>query len=687
MKHGNTFSVLLLAGYRPGSDPICNEYQTRYKSLVPVAGQPMILYPLKSLSSCEHISDIIVLAQEPEIFRAQLKGHNISDKVRFCSSNGTIASTILETWENLRLEPPLLITTADNCLLRTEHIDDFLPRAIEHPSDLTIGFLHKDKLLATHPGSRRTWLPFRDAEITSCNLFLLQTEKSKGVINIWKDFESCPKKAIKIAWGLGPVLFWHYWNRNLSVTAAFEKISDTVGATIKPVFLDNPDIAIDIDKLCDLHQVEEILDPDSKAYEPAYLPAGRVVIFDLDRTITKYGTYTPFLIFYALRHNPLRLLLSPVVVLLMMACQLKLLGRKQLKSIMFGLLAGRPAKQDLETASTLFVEHTLEHYVYADALNTIRYWKNKGAHLILATASYDWLADVFARHLRFDQVVATRSIEKDGHIIPGVDGENCYGTDKLGMVSAAAGSLKTLQLSGREIWFYTDHHTDICLLEQCTHPVAVNPTGRLADWANATMNTKILLWKNSPDRPARQGISATEGLMKYSPLGIVLAIVMSIAGITFFTSDTSLADTDIALANVPPAVIQAATAAIPGIVFSEAEIEMANGSVVYELEGTHVGREYEIEVSMDGKILEIEESISLGTTDDIGLDKVPLIATRAVMAKLPHIIFSEASMELVNGSIIYELEGVLNGRKYEIDVSTEGIILEIEEDDRLLIDV
>jgi dTDP-glucose pyrophosphorylase len=42
-------TVLLLAGQRPKPGPICEAYKVVYKSLVPVAGQPMILYPLNSL--------------------------------------------------------------------------------------------------------------------------------------------------------------------------------------------------------------------------------------------------------------------------------------------------------------------------------------------------------------------------------------------------------------------------------------------------------------------------------------------------------------------------------------------------------------------------------------------------------------------------------------------------------------
>ena len=66
-------------------------------------------------------------------------------------------------------------------------------------------------------------------------------------------------------------------------------------------------------------------------------------------------------------------------------------------------------------------------------------------------------------------------------------------------------------------------------------------------------------------------------------------------------------DTDISLAEVPPIVIAAGQQAVPGIRFSEADLETEDGQQVYELEGTRDGVDYEIEITPEGKVLEVEE--------------------------------------------------------------------------------
>jgi hypothetical protein len=66
-------------------------------------------------------------------------------------------------------------------------------------------------------------------------------------------------------------------------------------------------------------------------------------------------------------------------------------------------------------------------------------------------------------------------------------------------------------------------------------------------------------------------------------------------------------EVDVALSDVPDAVKQAALAAVPGLVLTGAERETENGVIVYSLEGTANGKNYEVEVSAAGQVLETEQ--------------------------------------------------------------------------------
>src|SRR5687768_11309458 len=74
---------------------------------------------------------------------------------------------------------------------------------------------------------------------------------------------------------------------------------------------------------------------------PGYIACmTELAIYDMDRTITRTGTYTPFLIHAARRLTPWRLLLLPLALLAMLGYAAKLFDRKRLKEINQHLLLG-----------------------------------------------------------------------------------------------------------------------------------------------------------------------------------------------------------------------------------------------------------------------------------------------------------------------------------------------------------
>lgn len=72
-------------------------------------------------------------------------------------------------------------------------------------------------------------------------------------------------------------------------------------------------------------------------------------------------------------------------------------------------------------------------------------------------------------------------------------------------------------------------------------------------------------------------------------------------------------DEEIPLDQVPQVVKDAALAAVPGLVLEEAEKETENGVVLYCLEGAAGGKEYEVEVTENGTVVEVEDE---GDDDD-----------------------------------------------------------------------
>ncbi|MBW0008037.1 MAG: HAD-IB family hydrolase [Sphingomonas sp.] len=205
-----------------------------------------------------------------------------------------------------------------------------------------------------------------------------------------------------------------------------------------------------------------------------------LAVYDMDRTVTRHATYTPFLLHCATRRAPWRLLFLPVVILSMLAYVLSLIDRAKLKEINHHLLLGRTIHpRDLKPLVESFAEKQVATNIRPGARAAIARDRAEGRRLVLATASYRLYADAIAERLGFDDVIGTGSIiGLDDRVHAKIAGENCYGPAKLRMIDdwVEASGLKGAH---GHVRFYSDHVSDRPAFEWADEPVAVNPHAKL----------------------------------------------------------------------------------------------------------------------------------------------------------------------------------------------------------------
>lgn len=219
-----------------------------------------------------------------------------------------------------------------------------------------------------------------------------------------------------------------------------------------------------------------------------------IAIYDMDRTITRTGTYTPFLIHAALHRAPWRLLLLPVALLAMLAYACKGMTRARLKEINQALLLGRHiARTDLAPLTASFAERVWQLNTLPGALRQIEEDRAAGRRLVLATASYRLYVEAIAAKLRFDDVIATNSIiGLDARVTAKIDGENCYGPAKLRMIESWFRA-EGIDRSHVRVRFYSDHASDAPVMEWADEPFAANPSAKMRALA-AQRNWPVVDW-------------------------------------------------------------------------------------------------------------------------------------------------------------------------------------------------
>lgn len=217
----------------------------------------------------------------------------------------------------------------------------------------------------------------------------------------------------------------------------------------------------------------------------------RIALYDLDRTVTRAPTFTPFLVHMAASGNPLRLLALPLWVLAMLGYKARLFGRKPLKQFGLALLVGRivngPA---LAPRIAAFIARQLAGNIQPGARAQIAADRAAGVRLVLVTAAPEIYAEGMAEALGFEAVIATRhQRDASGNLLALIDGENNYASEKVARVAAWLAG-QGLARSAVHLTAYTDHASDAPILDFADVGVLVGHFARPDPrWAQADWNT------------------------------------------------------------------------------------------------------------------------------------------------------------------------------------------------------
>jgi GTP:adenosylcobinamide-phosphate guanylyltransferase len=249
------WTAVVLAGSRPGGDPLAKAHGTDLKPLIPVAGTPMVRRPVETLLASGRIGQVRVLTQQPERIAQVLPA---DPRLRVETSAPTMAATLEALCFDPTLSWPLLVTTADHALLDAAMVEDFCSGA--DGAGIAIGLVERRALIARLPQSQRTWLRFRGGAYSGANLFALGGPKVLPALELWRSVEQDRKKVLRLLWGIGPATFLGAVLRLRTLDQTLARVGSKLRIEIRAVELENPLAAVDVDKMSDKLLVEAILE-------------------------------------------------------------------------------------------------------------------------------------------------------------------------------------------------------------------------------------------------------------------------------------------------------------------------------------------------------------------------------------------------------------------------------------------
>lgn len=162
-----------------------------------------------------------------------------------------------------------------------------------------------------------------------------------------------------------------------------------------------------------------------------------VVAFDFDGTLTTHDSYTAFLKW---RVGPLRYNLGLLRLLPAAIAYLGHRNRGRIKAAATRVFLAGVSRERLEADAHTFAKLMAPRMLRPDALRTWRRWGQRGAKLVIVTASPDIVVAPFARGLGADMLLGTElAFDNRGRVVGSFVGANCRGEEKVRRLRAVFG--------------------------------------------------------------------------------------------------------------------------------------------------------------------------------------------------------------------------------------------------------
>jgi HAD superfamily hydrolase (TIGR01490 family) len=117
---------------------------------------------------------------------------------------------------------------------------------------------------------------------------------------------------------------------------------------------------------------------------------------------------------------------------------------------------------------------------YKEILDIIKFHKENGANLILISSSLFPLVELIGRYLSFDYIFATKLNVENGFYTGQIDDIVIYGDNKKSVINDF---IKDNDLSLKNSYAYSDHYSDVELLNMVDNSIVINPDRKLLEVA------------------------------------------------------------------------------------------------------------------------------------------------------------------------------------------------------------
>ena len=249
-------AIILAGGNLKPDDPLYSENPNGPKSLIDVAGAPMVVWVLEAIKRARSIGEIIIVGLD------ELPGHSSNESLHLLPDQGGLlenAESALSYAAQIRPDNShILVASADIPALTSEIVDWRVASFQNLNHDVDYAVVTRQTMEARFPNAQRSYIKLRDHELCGGDLNILRV----GLVQdreFWTRVVQARKSPFRQARMIGVRFLLLAVTRRLTLLEAQEYVKERLGlqgqATISPF----AEVAMDIDKPAQLTILREEL--------------------------------------------------------------------------------------------------------------------------------------------------------------------------------------------------------------------------------------------------------------------------------------------------------------------------------------------------------------------------------------------------------------------------------------------
>lgn len=225
------------------------------KSLIDIAGRPMISYVTDALSHCRDLDNIVIalpVGTDPAAFS--------SLGTKIITDTHGVVDAIDKALKVLEKDGYIMMVSSDTPMISPAAVNDFLALCEALDAEIYYTVIPKETVEKMFPGTRRTYIRLRDGDFTGGNVHLVDKDAFNRTKAMGERIFSKRKSPIGLVRLLGLGFVVRFLLGRLTISSLEAGAGRALGAKVKAVVTRYPELGVDVDKPEDLELVTAYLE-------------------------------------------------------------------------------------------------------------------------------------------------------------------------------------------------------------------------------------------------------------------------------------------------------------------------------------------------------------------------------------------------------------------------------------------